>query len=67
MRQIVEPPQFGYPTNQLYETQGNKVLQRRAVVGKIPQDVIAYIDPLGDGKVIPMRGDEFGQAVRCHE
>ncbi len=67
MRGVVEPSQFRDATDQLDETQRDKVLQRGSVVCQIPQDVVSNIDPLGDGEVIPMGGNELGEAVRGHQ
>jgi hypothetical protein len=67
MRGVIEPSQLGDTANELDERERDKVLQRRSVVGQIAQDVIANVDALGYGKVVPMRGDEFGEAVGCHE
>lgn len=67
MSGVIEPSQLGNTTNELDERQRDKVLQRRAVVGQIAQYVIPYVDALGYGKVVPVRGDEFREAVGCHE
>lgn len=67
VRGIVEPTQFGDAAHELDEAERDKVLERGSVVRQISQDVIPNIDPLGDGEVIPVAGDEFRETVGCHE
>ena len=33
------------------------------LVGQVAQDVVAYVDPLGDGEVVPVGGDELREGV----
>ena len=60
---VVEPPELGDATNELDEGGDDEVLEGRSLVGQVAQDVVAYVDPLGDGEVVPVGGDELREGV----
>ncbi len=63
MRGVIEPSEFGNATDQLDEGGNDKVLQRGALVGKVGEDVVADVDALGDGEVVPVGGDEVRERI----
>lgn len=60
---VVEPTQLGDATDELDEGGNDKVLKGRTLVGQVAQDVVAYVDPLGHGEVVPVGGDELREGV----
>jgi len=60
---VVEPPELGDAANELDEGGNDEVLEGRALVGQVAQDVVAYVDPLGHGEVVPVGGDELREGV----
>ena len=60
---VVEPTQLGDATDELDEGGNDKVLEGRTLVGQVAQDVVAYVDPLGHGEVVPVGGDELREGV----
>lgn len=60
---VVEPAELGDAADELDEGGNDKVLEGRTLVGQVAQDVVAYVDPLGDGEVVPVGGDELREGV----
>jgi hypothetical protein len=54
---IIEPPQFCDATNKPDERNGDELLKGGSLICQISKDVVADINSLGNGEVIPMCGD----------
>ncbi len=64
---VIKPSQLRDATYQFDERHDHKILEGRPVVGKIPEDIVADIDPLRHGKAVPVPCDELCEAVGSHE
>jgi len=67
VRRIIEPTQFGYSTDEFNKGGGDKILQAGSLVSEVGKDVVADIDPLRDGEVVPVCGDEVCEGVGGHK
>ncbi len=63
MRLIVEPAQLRDPTNEFDEGHDDKVLQIGSLIGEVGQDVIANVNALRDGEVVPVGSDELREGI----
>jgi len=64
---VVEPPQLGDAAHELDEGGYDKVLKAGPLICKVTQDVVSYVDPLGDCEVVPVSCDELREGVGSDE